>query len=270
MPIPRIFHQIWYQGESRLPLHLKEYRQSWIAQHPNFTFAFWDQPSIENLVNQSEPWIKDHYFSYELMIQRIDFAKYVILHHFGGIYMDIDVKCIKPIDDLLSEHSEKNVILSKCPYDFVHHSLMFFIGLRLGEPLINNGIMMCNKGHSIMTSIMKTCFENRATIFRLFGNNFLHIFATTGPVAVTKAFRKVPKGDVTVLDHTFFEACDIHDVKKYCEIPKHAIGLHVYEGSWVSPFEKLLTNSYFFIKDRFVLIIIFLIIFLKFRSKYMV
>ena len=107
MNIPKIIHQIWFQGESEIPPHLNEYRRTWKELNPEFKMMFWDKERIEFLVNKTE-W-SDVYYSSPLMIQKIDIAKYIILLEYGGIYIDIDIKCIKPIRTILSEG--KNVLL---------------------------------------------------------------------------------------------------------------------------------------------------------------
>lgn len=121
------------------------------------------------------------------MIQRIDFAKYVILYIFGGVYIDIDVKCLKSLDSIYNEHSDKNLILSLCPPNFIYRLLLGFAGLHLGERLINNGVIFSIPQHPFLLAIIKQAEQNKNTILKVLGKNFLHIFHTTGPVMVTMA-----------------------------------------------------------------------------------
>lgn len=46
------------------------------------------------------PWFLSTYNSYPYNIQRVDAVRYFILHHFGGIYLDLDVGCLKRLDFL--------------------------------------------------------------------------------------------------------------------------------------------------------------------------
>ena len=41
------------------------------------------------------------YKKLDLMIMKIDFMKYIILYHYGGIYADMDTVCLKDIDPLI-------------------------------------------------------------------------------------------------------------------------------------------------------------------------
>jgi hypothetical protein len=255
--IPRIIHQIWYQGKSEIPEHLFDYRKAWVKMHPGYQFVLWDQQRIESVINKLPEQIQKLYYSYELMIQRIDFAKYVILYLFGGIYIDMDVKCLASLEKIFIANKDKKVILSLCPYNFFHVMLLQLVGLRPNEKLINNGVIACVAWHPFLLAVINQAALNRHTIFKSLGKNFLNIFFTTGPVMVTHAARKfVNHPDIAILDNSYFEACDIDSVKNGCVPPPHAIGLHVYEGSWMTSLEKGVLKLFFFIRSHFISVLL--------------
>lgn len=37
-------------------------------------------------------------------IMRADFVRYLYMHHHGGLYADLDMECLKPMDTLMSTH----------------------------------------------------------------------------------------------------------------------------------------------------------------------
>ena len=47
------------------------------------------------------PWFLPTYLSYPYAIQRVDAIRYFILHREGGVYIDLDMGCLKPLDFLL-------------------------------------------------------------------------------------------------------------------------------------------------------------------------
>lgn len=257
--IPRVIHQIWYQGEDQIPEHLQVYRKTWMDIHPDYTFVLWDQQVIESLMKRYPQNIQDLYNSYDIMIQRIDFARYVILYTFGGIYIDMDVKCLKSLNNIYDKHVDKNVILSYCPYDFWHSSLLRLVGLEANEKLVNNGVIACIPQHPFMLKVIQQAEKNKYTIFKHV-SNMMYIFYTTGPIVVTQAYRDDKSDDVVILDNTYFEACDIDSVRKGCIPPSHAVALHVYEGSWVSPTENLLVKTYFLLQQQHVWISLFCLV----------
>ncbi len=44
------------------------------------------------------PWFLPTYLSYPYTIQRVDVLRYFILHHYGGIYIDLDMGCRHRLD----------------------------------------------------------------------------------------------------------------------------------------------------------------------------
>jgi len=70
--------------------------------NPGWTFAFWDDIKIEAMVRADFPGYYDSWSSMHPPIKKIDSSRYMLLHRFGGIYIDVDVECITPLDSLVS------------------------------------------------------------------------------------------------------------------------------------------------------------------------
>ena len=47
------------------------------------------------------PWFLPVYRSYEIPVNRNDAVRYFYLYHFGGVYLDFDVGCLKSLEPLL-------------------------------------------------------------------------------------------------------------------------------------------------------------------------
>lgn len=69
--------------------------------NPNFTITTWNASASRALLETHYPWFLPTYDSYRYPIQRVDAIKYFILYHFGGIYMDLDIACRRPLTPLL-------------------------------------------------------------------------------------------------------------------------------------------------------------------------
>lgn len=50
------------------------------------------------LAQEHYPWFLPTYRSYAYAIQRVDVVRYFLLHHYGGLYLDLDVGCKKRLD----------------------------------------------------------------------------------------------------------------------------------------------------------------------------
>ena len=92
--IPKIMHQIWYQGEGKIPSKLKDYRANCKKINKGYKQYIWDGEMIERFIEDNYPQYSEVYKSFPMMIQKIDFAKYLILHFYGGVYVDMDVVCL--------------------------------------------------------------------------------------------------------------------------------------------------------------------------------
>jgi len=261
MKIPKTIHQIWFQGEDQIPPNLLEYHESWKTLNPDYKILVWDQPKIEKLINQQEPWIKETYFFYEKMIQKIDFAKYVILYTYGGIYMDMDIKCLQSLNNTPSIN-ESDIILSDMPTLLIQKIISsFYLKKYSSNNFINNGTIMCIPKSELLYSILQEAYNLKHFTKLLL--NSMHVFATTGPFCLTLAYNKFKNTDnfqktkIKILDKSYFENCTIFEYRnKTCEPPPHAIGIHYYANLWISPVEKHLVSLYdFFIKYWYIFLI---------------
>jgi len=269
MSIPKIIHQIWFQGADFIPKHLVTYQNSWKEKNPDYQYMFWDMNSIKDLIKQANVvWITETYDNFPLMIQKIDFAKYIILYLVGGIYIDMDMKCLKPLNSLLElpNMNNKKVVVSNLTFDFIQRVIFLLTGNFNIRNIVNNGIIMCEAKHEIILNTIKHVYQNKDNFFKN-KSNFLYIFYSTGPLALSNALidytnkNKNKLDEIEILDQDYFEGCDLGDIKNNnCKIPEKAIGIHYYEGSWSSKYENNLVKYYYFIKDNFLVIILLLII----------
>lgn len=102
--IPKIIHQIYYQGEAAIPADYLRYRQTILDLHPDWEYYFWDEKKSRNFLQENYPEYLQLYDSYPYFIQRCDAIRYFLLHHYGGFYIDMDIEFIKPLDDLLENY----------------------------------------------------------------------------------------------------------------------------------------------------------------------
>jgi len=63
--IPKIIHQIWFQGQKEItnPYHL-HCQSLWKERHPGWTYRLWDAGSIGQLIESHYPEFRDLYGSY--------------------------------------------------------------------------------------------------------------------------------------------------------------------------------------------------------------
>ena len=123
MNIPKIIHHIAPADKSRWhPIWEKCY-PTWQKHFPEFEHKMWnDGNDIDNFVRDYYPQYWQLYSDFPVHLMRIDFVRFCLLHHFGGIYADMDMFCYKNFYGELN----KSVHILESPYgdEFLESSLM--------------------------------------------------------------------------------------------------------------------------------------------------
>jgi mannosyltransferase OCH1-like enzyme len=81
-----------------MPLEYEGYRESWRRHHPEWEMRLWTDDSLPGDFVRPE--------AYERLrnpAERSDIIRLEVLYRFGGVYVDTDVECLRPIDPLLQE-----------------------------------------------------------------------------------------------------------------------------------------------------------------------
>lgn len=74
---------------------------TWQSMHPDWEYRFWTDQDLEDLIRDSYPWFLDAYLAYPEPIQKVDAARYFILHKYGGVYTDLDILPTQDISPML-------------------------------------------------------------------------------------------------------------------------------------------------------------------------
>jgi len=147
--IPKNLHMIWLGGQ--IPGKYNRLIESWRKHHPKWNIKIWgdeDIPSF-NMINRVA------YDAVPNMGAKSDILRYEILYKYGGVYVDTDFECIKPLDDLLY-------------LDF------FGGGWSTTTPCLANGLMGCKSNNAFLEIVIKEIAKKEANMdFRL--DNILNV-----------------------------------------------------------------------------------------------
>lgn len=94
--IPKIIHQI-HLGDKNLSEQELEWQEGWCRLNPSWQYIMWDDKKIKNELRITHPKILKSCKSFS---EKSDILRFEILHQFGGLYIDTDFECLKPIDPL--------------------------------------------------------------------------------------------------------------------------------------------------------------------------
>jgi mannosyltransferase OCH1-like enzyme len=243
--IPFRLHQIWFQGADQIPMKYHPFQQSWRHHHPHWDYRLWDQPQIEQLVATCSNFVQSLYHQLPERIQKIDLAKYLILQRYGGVYVDMDMECVQPLDSLFQKHPHHDLYLAEIEIGCVSNRLCLAIMvLSAGEltqgPYYNNAFFAIVPNHPIWDLVIMDI----AAHVKSNRHHDFYIQDSAGPMMLTRVVRMNPEFTFKFFScpPSYFEPCDkfAHGT---CNL-QEAYAIHYYGNSWVSPLMKILAAAY--------------------------
>jgi len=204
--IPKIIHQIWLG--SPLPDRFKVYQQSWITHHPDWEYKLWTDANVKDLILDNQ----DLYEASTNYGEKSDILRYELLYRYGGVYVDIDYECLKPLDIL-------------------HYSYDLYTGIQpmdTGLVQLGLGLIGAIPGHPML----KKC------IVDLRESTEREIVARTGPIYFTKIFWHFDDGDVTqnvALPSSYLYPKGYNQKDKPAQVwqKPESFAVHHWAGSWI-------------------------------------
>lgn len=136
--IPLLFHFTWIQGEAALPEKFAYNVNTWRWLNPSGTVHVHDDDSILKLLRQDWPDLLQLYKACGNANKK-DIAMFVILHRYGGVHADVDMQCVRPLEDLLA------TMWSLMPVEFLPdtslapgyiHPALCVLGAVAGHPVL--------------------------------------------------------------------------------------------------------------------------------------
>jgi mannosyltransferase OCH1-like enzyme len=165
--IPKIIHQTGPDEQKWHPIW-KECSETWKNTFPDFQYMYWTDDDLRNLIKEKYSEFLELYDNFPHHIMRVDFARFCILHSYGGIYADLDIYCYKNFYDLLkrdlyileswSEWGEKvqNSLMASSQNQEFWEKCMFYSGVRFLLNQKNNykEYILASCGPKLMSKIL--------------------------------------------------------------------------------------------------------------------
>jgi hypothetical protein len=141
--IPKLFHQIWInESQPELPEPYRSYAQTWLDMHPGWAYRLWNVANIDFPLRRPE--LLPLCGSYA---QKADVLRLEVVFRYGGVYMDTDFECFKPLEPVLAGVDEvfcaesgqaiANSFFAAMPGSPVLLRLLDALPLQLGGPYPN-------------------------------------------------------------------------------------------------------------------------------------
>jgi mannosyltransferase OCH1-like enzyme len=239
MSIPKIIHQTW--KDENIPEQFIPFVSSWKKYHPDWQFLLWTDAMNKKFVEEHFPAFITIYNTYPYTIQRADAIRYLLLYKLGGVYVDLDIECLKNIEPLLENET---CVIGKEPE--AHSKIC-------NKPfIICNAFMAAQQNDLFIEKVIKELFQNYRpanVIPSILGNIVLN---STGPFMLNRVYDKSISVKVRLLESHVIHPLSTQETitlyfsnenvkqKEQLEI-NGTYAIHYFWGTWwrkINPFKK--------------------------------
>jgi hypothetical protein len=175
---------------------------------PDYEYMLWTDASSREFIAKEYPWFLHTFDGYTYPIERADAIRYFVLYYYGGIYLDLDIGCLRPLDPLLVYP----VILPKT--------------IPVG---VSNDLMFSERGHPFLAQAI----HNLVTFDHNWVLNYPTVMFSTGPMFLSAQYGiyvsshpAIPGNGVRILPKALYGKN-----AKEGEAP-HSFFSHFYGSSW--------------------------------------
>jgi hypothetical protein len=195
--IPKSLHLIWIGDEAKRPQAAIE---SWRKHHSEWEFKVWGNKELDEIPWKARRQIK-RFRASEHWEGVADLMRYEILHEHGGIYVDADSTCIRPLDNWLLQMPMFAVWESE----------------RCAPGLVANGFIGTQPRHPVLTSIIRATSRMNKPVWRRtqhiegwkglrprFRYESVRPWQSVGPVFFTKKILPFCPAQATILPSILF------------------------------------------------------------------
>ena len=222
LEIPKIIHQTW--KTANIPAEWQAWQRSWREYHPTWEYRLWTDEMNRDFIAQSYAWFLPIYDSYTDNIKRADAIRYFLMHHYGGVYVDLDLQCLKPLDRLLD--GEEFVM----GWEPTAHVTQFVRENRGLSRFLCNAFLAARAAHPFWEHVFKHLVESK---------DARAVLDATGPFLLTRAYNSYADAQrITIVPsdllypisldeyrHETFEIDQVRGIEK-------AYAIHYWRRSW--------------------------------------
>jgi hypothetical protein len=196
--------------------------------NPDLEYLYFDDERVETFIDSKYPEYRSIFDAFNYKIQKIDFFRYLAIHHYGGFYFDLDVLLASGLEPLLSKD---------CVFPFECLTLSSHLREKHGmDWQIGNYAFGAAPGHPFLTAVIENCIRAQREpdwvtpmmrgIPALLRAE-LYVLNTTGPGLVSRTFAEHPElaDRVTVLMPD-----DVCEPANWFHFGDY--GVHLMDGSW--------------------------------------
>lgn len=194
MAVERTVHQLW--KNARPPDLWEVCAREWetLTQAHGWEYKLWTDEDVDRLLTEEYSWVMPFYRKLSSDIQRVHLSRYILLYHFGGLCVDMDVQ---PRSDHVLSFLESGVrphrvVVSLDPYT-----------KRVGTGFLWSS----ERGHPLWKYVLYYCMQPRDRwdewLMRL--SKHMEVRQRTGPTVLELTLDRHKFPDVLQVDARWFQ-----------------------------------------------------------------
>jgi len=209
--IPRTIHYCWFGGNS-LPEYAKKCIDSWKKYFPGYKIKEWNESNYDI---SKIPYMLEAYNVKKYAFVS-DYARFDMLHEFGGIYFDVDVEVIRPFGEILDDTG--------------------FMGTEVSGGIAAGLGVGCNAGLGVVRDILESykgehflCEDGITYNLKTIVQRVTRIFREHGFNERANQIQRI--ADFTIYTPEYFAPLDSFTGR--LNITRNSVSIHYYDGSWL-------------------------------------
>lgn len=203
--IPRLIHFIWIDkhlnGSVGIPHYDRNNIEEWKAMNPDFEIIIWNT----ELVNERFPEVAKILKTLPSVAWVSDLLRYKIMYEYGGLYIDTDIRPIKPVHELLQRYKKSGFLVCERPRTNV-------VDMTEQCKYICNAVMFSKPKNIVMLAMFDDGISKTRKAILDFSTNktssLTYKAKIYGPGLVTGILKRNQYATVTILGSVTFFPCD--------------------------------------------------------------
>jgi len=194
--------------------------------HQNWEYICLDYYDMNDFILSYYPDLFDAFWELPYPIQRVDILKYLWLHTFGGIYMDLDFIVTQEFNSYLENLNAPLMVLSSSNM----------------ENVITNSFIVSTPNQNIFLKLSKEALKNQSPFWAI--STHLQVMLSTGPLGFTKALQKEGLPYLILPHELFFPNNPLLDDKTDLEYQEYIQKVKTTQKSFLLPIKGGSWNSW--------------------------
>ncbi len=130
--------------------------------NPNWKSIVWKQDKIFNFVR------KEYNHLLDLYLQNKEIGKYLILYHYGGLFLDGDTVYLKDITNLIKSYPRKKLFFSEIPPLTKWEKLIYCYlnGVRKENKIVSSKVIYSVKRHPFWNKVIKNLNKSLSNLLQ--------------------------------------------------------------------------------------------------------